>query len=431
MNTIRRRDALRVRRTAGPPAVLCPLDDHMGLDIARSLSAKGISVFGIDADASVPGKYSNALTFVHCPYSEEGREAEYIDFLVEFGQNLATEAVLYPLSDRHVLLFSQYRDRLAPYFRYVMPSHETMTELTTKNGLDSVCRRFSIPAPQTFFLSADTDIRQIARKVPFPAVLKPTESTYWHAPEIAQLLRRGLFAGRAKVILCQDPEDLVHAFERVAAHDPRMIVQEVVPGEDGRLVYAAFYLDRSSTPLGYFSGRKQRVIPTGFGSASFVETFHDPELLDRVLEILSAVSYQGLGGLEFKQDPRDGQYKLIEFNTRFGMWDGLGVRCGVDLPHISYRDALGLPVESRSEFPDGMLWVDWQRDVRAFIEYRSKGELGFRDWLRSFKGPKMFPIYSSRDPKPGVAFTVGLAKKLGSRTWKAVTGGTTTTSERA
>jgi D-aspartate ligase len=430
MNTTRRKDSWGARSTARPPAVLCPLDDHMGLDIARSLSAKGISVFGIDADSGVPGKYSNALTFVHCPYSAEHREAEYIDFLVEFGQSLATEAVLYPLSDRHVLLFSQHRDRLAPYFRYVMPSHETMTELTTKNGLDSVCRRFSIPAPQTFFLSADTDIREIARKVTFPAVLKPTESTYWHAPEIAHLLRSGLFTGRAKVILCQDQEDLVHAFERVAAHDPRMIVQEVVPGEDSRLVYAAFYLDRSSTPLGYFSGRKQRVIPTGFGSASFVETFHDQELLNRVLEILSAVNYQGLGGLEFKQDPRDGQYKLIEFNTRFGMWDGLGVRCGVDLPYISYRDAIGLPVQSRFEFPDGMLWVDWQRDVRAFIEYRAKGELGLREWLRSFKGPKMLPIYSMRDPMPGVAFTLGLARKLASRTRNVLTGDTAGGAER-
>ena len=193
------------RRVAARPAVLCPLDDHMGLDIARSLSAKGIRVFGIDTDAGVPGRYSNALTFVHCPFSEESREGEYIDFLVEFGKNLGTEAVLYPLSDRHVLLFSQYRDRLAPYFRYVMPSHDTMVELTTKNGLDSVCREFSIPAPRTYFLSANADIREIADAVAFPAILKPTESTYWHSREMTQLLRKGLFAGRAKVIVCQSP----------------------------------------------------------------------------------------------------------------------------------------------------------------------------------------------------------------------------------
>jgi D-aspartate ligase len=410
--------------TRTPPAVVCPLDDHMGLDIARSLSSHGVKVFAIDTVKRLPGAYSNACEFVFCPFSETTEEEAFIRFLVEFGKSLGTKAVLYPLSDRHVLLFSQYREALAPYYLYVMPPHETMVNLTTKDGLDSVSLKFSIPAPQTYFLSADTDIREVAEKVPFPAILKPTESTYWHTREITQLLRKGLFQGRAKVILCHSPEELVSAFERIAVYDPRMIVQEVIPGEDSCLVYAPFYLDRNSTPLGYFSGRKYRLIPTGFGSASFVETYQDPVLRELVFRILSAVEYQGLGGLEFKQDPRDGQYKLIEFNTRFGMWDGLGVRCGVDLPFISYRDALGLPVESQFEFREGMLWVDWQRDLRAFLDYRRHGQMTFSQWRRSLKGPKMYAIYSWSDWRPGVVFTVGLFKKLVGRILRPITGGT-------
>jgi D-aspartate ligase len=400
---------------ARPPAVMSPLDVHMGLDIARSLSAKGIKVYGIDTDPSNPGRRSNAVTFVHCPYSEATQEKEYIDFLVQFGRDLGVRAVLYPLSDRHVLLASQYRDVLAPYYDYVMAPHKTMVELTTKDGLDSVSREFSIPAPQTHFLDSDTDIHQVAAVVPFPAILKPTESTYWHSREITQLLRKGLFEGRAKVILCHSPEELVSAYEQIAAYDPRMIVQEVIPGEDDRLVYAPFYLNRDSVPLGYFSGRKHRVIPTGFGSASFVETYSDPVLKELVFRILTSVGYQGLGGLEFKQDPRDGQYKLIEFNTRFGMWDGLGVRCGVDLPYISYLDALHLPVESQFEFRTGVKWVDWQRDLRAFIDYRRKGLLTFGQWRRTWSGQKMFAIYSREDWKPGVSFTFQLFGSLWSR----------------
>ncbi len=414
-----------------PPAVLCPLDDHMGLDIARSLSSKGIRVYGIDTDTDIPGRHSNACTFVHCPYSEERQEQQYIAFLVEFGKTLGTRAVLYPLSDRHVLLCSQYRDLLAPYYMYVMPPHETMIELTTKDGLDSVSREFSIPAPQTHFMSADSDIREVAQVVAFPVILKPTESTYWHTPEITQMLRKGLFEGRAKVIVCRTPEGLVSAFERIAEYDPRMIVQEVIPGEDSRLVYAAFYLDRTSKPLGYFSGRKHRVIPTGFGSASFVETFDDPVLKELVLQVLSSVGYQGLGGLEFKQDPRDGQYKLIEFNTRFGMWDGLGVRCGVDLPYVSYQDAIGFPIEGQFDFREGMLWVDWQRDLRAFIDYRRQGLLTWQQWRRSLRSPKMYAIYSRSDWKPGVVFTFGLIKKLGSRIARPLLGSRAQQAERA
>jgi len=403
-------------------AVLCPLDDHMGLDIARGLAGRGVTVLGVDTDEHIPGRYSNALTYVHCPFSEESEEHEYIDFLVELGASLPGRAVLYPLSDRHVLLFSEYREVLEPYYSYAMPSHRTMVELTTKDGLDAIAREHSIPAPQTHFISDDSDIREIAEQVPFPAILKPTESTYWHSAEITRLLRKGLLQGRAKVIVCDSAEELINAFEQIAPYDPRMIVQEVIPGEDSRLVYAAFYVGRDGQVLGYFSGRKHRVIPTGFGSASFVETFDDPELRTLVFRILKAVGYRGLGGLEFKQDPRDGLYKLIEFNTRFGMWDGLGVRCGVDLPLLSYADALGLPVSSQTEFRSGVHWVDRQRDLRAFLDYRSQGLLTLRQWRRSLKGENVYAIYSKADWRPGVVFTYGLLRKLGSRTRASVTG---------
>jgi predicted ATP-grasp superfamily ATP-dependent carboligase len=360
---------------------------------------------------------------VFCPYSEETEEAAYIDFLVEFGKTLETKAVLFPLTDRHVLLFSQYRDVLQEYFVYVMTPHDTLVRLTTKDGLGSIARECAIPAPETFFLSEGSDIREIAVRVPYPAILKPTESTYWCADAIDRLLRKGVLEAPAKVVLCHNADQLIDAFERIAVHDARMVVQEVIPGEDDRLVYAPFYVDRTSRPLGYFSARKHRVIPTGFGSASFVETFEDPELKELVFRMLAGVGYQGLGGLEFKQDPRDGVYKLIEFNTRFGMWDGFGARCGVDLALIAYRDALGLPVEHQLEFTTGMKWVDWQRDVRAFLDYRRKGQLTFAQWRHSLKGPRMCATYSRHDWRPGMAYTLGLARKLGRRVWVVATSG--------
>ncbi len=413
------------------PAVLCPLDDHMGLDIARRLSAEGVTVYGIDTGTGVPGRHSRACTFVSCPYTAESDQRRYLEFLLDFGASLGTRAVLYPLSDRHVLLCSEYREQLDPYFAYVMPPHEMMVRLTTKDGLDSVSREHAVPAPQTYFLTGLDDIAEVAAKVPYPAILKPTESTYWHTPEITQLLRKGLLEGRAKVILCHTPEELTAAFEQIAAFDPRMIVQEVIPGEDSRLVYAPFYVDRAGVVRGIFTGRKHRVIPTGFGSASFVETYTDPVLQELVVRFLEAVGYRGLGGLEFKEDPRDGQYKLIEFNTRFGMWDGLGVHCGVDLPFISYRDALGLPVESQLGSAPGLKWVDWQRDFRAFMDYRRKGTLTYGAWRTSLRGPKVYAIYSREDWRPGVAFTWGLVKKLGNRTWRALGGRGAVQQERA
>lgn len=127
-----------------------------------------------------------------------------IGFLMDYGRSLRSKAVLYPLSDRHVLLFSQYREQLQRYFSYVMPNHETIVRLTTRDGLDSVSQRFSIAAPRTYFISPESDITDVMRSINYPAILKPTESTYWHLHAITGLLRKGFLTGRAKVALCQD-----------------------------------------------------------------------------------------------------------------------------------------------------------------------------------------------------------------------------------
>lgn len=397
------------------PAVVTPLDEHMGLDIARSLDRRGIPVYGIDSDPAIPGRHSRCCRFVLGPDHRRNDGADYVQFLAAFGQALGRKAVLYPLSDAHVILISRHRDTLQRYYAYVMPEHPTIERLLTKDGLEGIARECQIPSPQTRVAGGPDEIEGIARAMTYPAILKPTESTYWHTQEITKLLRVGVLAGRAKVILCQGPDELLKAYHSIAAYDRRMIVQEVIPGEDSRLAYFSFYLDRQSQPLGLFAGRKHRVLPTGFGSASYARSCHDPELIELGLKLLSAARYQGLGGIEFKKDPRDERYKLIEVNTRFGMWDGLGARCGVDLAYLAYRDALRLPAEPQLSYRAGVTWIDWQRDVRASLAYWREGQLSAGQWLRSLRGEKMWAIYSRGDWRPGAAFTRALLARLGER----------------
>jgi len=397
-----------------PAAVVSPLDDHMGLDIARILTSRGIKVYGVDHNRNIPGRFSNSCEYVYCPFSEK-EEDKYIRFLEEFGNTFTKKAVLYPLSDEHVYLFSKYRDKLNKYYSFVLPEHALIERLITKDGLYSIVCKHSIPAPRTFFVCDEKTFCSVSKEVVYPAIIKPEESAFWHSEKAGRLLRKGLFAGRPKVVYCRDQQELRVAFNQIALIDPRIVIQEVIPGDDKNLIYTAFYCDSSSELLGYFSGRKYRVIPKGFGSASYVKSYDDPELKKVVIKFLRDINYQGLGGIEFKKDSRDGIYKIIEFNPRFGMWDGMSAYCGVNLPEIAYRDALGLEVEKRLSFQNGIIWVDWQRDIRAFFEYRSAGKLTFRQWSKSLLGEKIVAIYSYSDWKPGVFFTFSLLWKFGQR----------------
>ncbi len=391
------------------PAVVTPLDEHMGLDIARSLGKRGIPVYGIDPDPKAVGKSSKYCKLVTCP-NPKTAEQDYMRFLIEWGRQLGHKAVLYPLDDDAALLCSREHHELQAYYEHVTPDYETIVKLSTKAGLAATARQHEIPAPQTIIPRNTQEVQAAAEHLAYPVLLKPIESVYWHTPQVAAMLRTSTLSGRAKVVVCQSAEILLRTYRKIAAHDPRMVIQELVPGPDENLSYISFYLDRQSKPLAMFAGRKLRVLPIGFGSASYVRSFYDPDLEHIALRLLSGVQYKGLGGIEFKKDSRDGHYKIIEFNTRFGMWDGLGIRCGVDTPYIAYCDTLNLPVEPRPTYREGITWLDWQRDVRAFWMYRRQKQLTLRSWLRSLQGEKMWAIYSCDDWRPGVAFTVNLVQ---------------------
>jgi predicted ATP-grasp superfamily ATP-dependent carboligase len=101
------------------------------------------------------------------------------------------------------------------------------------------------------------------------------------------------------------------------------------------------------------------------------------------------------------------------------MWDGLGVRCGVDTPYVAYRDTLHMPVEPQRTYRENVIWVDWQRDLRAFWMYHKQERLTLSQWLRSLRGEKMWAIYSKEDWKPGVAFTFNMLQDM----WSVIRSG--------
>jgi len=65
--------------------------------------------------------------------------------------------------------------------------------------------------------------------------------------------------------------------------------------------------------------------------------------VDAGLSLLRALSFHGISQVEFKHDPRDGRYKLMEVNPRLWQWHGLATATGVDLTRIAYLDLIGNP----------------------------------------------------------------------------------------
>jgi len=391
----------RVDDHAMTPAVVFPADRPAPLWIARSLGRRGIPVYGVDADPEAIAMKSRYLIPRPLPGGDRSDENR-LAALVVLGQELG-EAVLYPVSDDAVYLTSSQREILSRNYKFVMPDHETLRSVLTKDGIHRVAERVDIPTPRVYPASSLEQVEAVADQLSYPVILKPVFSPSWLRDEIIAILRESFLTGPSKVSFCSNAAMLIAKYKAIAVYDPGMVIEEVIPGEDSNLKYFCFYLDRQSQPLATFAGVKERILPVGFGSATYVRSLYDPQLEDISLQLLSRIHYQGLGGVEFKKDPRDGQYKLIEFNARFGMWDSLGAHCGVDIAYIAYLDALGRPVEAQNRYKEGVRWVDFQRDVRAFLIYNQRKQLSFGKWLKSLFYEKDWAFYTPDDWKPAWA----------------------------
>ena len=130
-----------------------------------------------------------------------------------------------------------------------------------------------------------------------------------------------------------------------------------------------------------------------------------PELAEAGVRLLHELGYHGVSQVEFKRDPRDGRYCLMEVNARHWMWHTLATACGVNLSLAAYRDAVGDPYIAPRQI-DGKKWVVALTDVRdALSGWRKR-----RDEARAVAAllhgaSRVDGLYSLRDPMPGLLIT--------------------------
>jgi D-aspartate ligase len=148
--------------------------------------------------------------------------------------------------------------------------------------------------------------------------------------------------------------------------------------------------------------KRRRQHPLQFGRAStYVETVHIPILEEVSERFLRAMDYYGLVEVEFKLDPRDSQYKLLDVNARTWGFHSLGASAGVDFAHMLYLDQTGQPVASSKGQP-GIGWVRMTTDIPAAFLACLGGDLDVRSYLRSLRTCSTEAVFSTEDPIPGL-----------------------------
>ena len=106
--------------------------------------------------------------------------------------------------------------------------------------------------------------------------------------------------------------------------------------------------------------------------------------------------------MEFKRDPRDGRFCLMEVNARHWKWHGLAARCGVNLSLAAYRDAIGDPYIARRQ-QDGVKWIVANKDVPLALLEIARRQRSAPEYLRSLRGTRMDGLPRGGRPAAGPA----------------------------
>ena len=332
----------RKRPPNEPPGAIVLGGDYQGLGIVRSLGRHGVPVCVLDDEYSI-ARHSRYATFgFRVPDLRD--EDTAVQTLLDFGQRLDMKGwVLFPTRDEQVAALSRHRTALSEFFRVPAPCWETVRWMWDKRNTYKLAKQLNIPFPETWFPQSVDDLDQI--ETPFPVALKPAIKEHF------------FYATKAKAWRADTRDELRELYTRASrvAGPGEVIVQDLIPG-DGRhqFGYCAFFKDGRA--VGSMVSRRSRQHPHEFGRAStFVETIDMPALEALSERFLREINYYGLVEVEYKLDPRDCQFKLLDVNARTWGYHTLGLCAGVDFPYLLYLDQLGQTCRAASRLAGAVL----------------------------------------------------------------------------
>lgn len=379
--------AIRPSRTSQDAGALVIGGDYRGLGIVRSLGRHGIPVWVMTDEHLIAATSRYCRRRIARPRADETQQVAFMLDLAD--RNHLDGWTIFPTADDTAGLVSRHHEQLSSRFRLTTPPWKTMQWANDKRLTYSLAAKLGLSHPWTYCPRDRNDAAAV--DCAFPIILKPAirESTNSFTYD--------------KAWRVDSREELLARYDEACGMiDPELIImQELIPGGgDCQFSFAAVCSD--GIPVASVTARRTRQYPTDFGrSSSYVESVELPEVEKASQLLLAALSLDGLVEVEFKRDPRDGSYRLLDVNPRVWGWHTLGRRAGADFPYLEWQLVHGEPV-ARARGRPGVKWIRGVTDLPVAVQEIRQGRLSLWDYLRSLRGPVEYAVLAADDPVPGL-----------------------------
>ncbi len=372
----------------GPVAVVLGLREN-GLGVVRALGRQGVPVIAVD---DTDERFYTKTRYARWVACEDFYGTGLIDRLCELGKILGGGGVLIPTNDMTVALVSQYRHRLETTYRHSLPPASMVDLLMDKEATRKFAETNGFLMPRSFEVTTEEELESYLQEIEPPYILKPRSPG-------------ALRYGTKKVVLTKSKDELKQAFRMLSQWESGVVLQEWIPGADKNLVFALYYFDKNSNPLGRFIGRKIRQHIPYCGSGCSAEPWKDDFVSEYGLRFFREIGYTGFGAIEFKISDRDGKYYLIEPSIgRPEHFFALAEANNVNLSYVGYRHMAQLPLPTPDEPNAPVRYFNLKNDFRAARTCIHANDLTVKGWLRSLRGPKQYAVFAWDDLKPFLSY---------------------------
>jgi predicted ATP-grasp superfamily ATP-dependent carboligase len=389
---------------AGYGVLVAEGENPVAIPILRSLARREINVaamVSINRPFSRFSKYCSRLILV----PSTAREKEYAVAVEKIVKKMKFD-VLFPIFEWSLMPISKNRDRISPYVHLPIASHESILVCYDKLSTLKLAISEGVPVPQTYFVQNSVELKEVAHKIGYPAVVKPRWSVVWCCDRAFNM--RGAVVNSA--------DELMVTYNSMHRYFPFPLIQEYVPG----INYSVACLYNQGRPRAFCCIKVYRAWPPTGGNSCFRESVKlDYRMRKYAERLLEALDWHGIAEVEFRLDSRDDVPKLMEINPRFWGSLSVAVKAGVDFPHLLYRITMDGDVNGIFNYRVGVKGRYFEQELLYLASlFKTASNPGLKarrklrllsDWLKFYEPGLFYDLFDQDDPLP---FMYSLASSL-------------------
>lgn len=367
------------------PAIVLSADTA-GLAVIKSLGAHGVPVIAVYYQPRDMGYVSKYVTkSVLAPHPEHN-ESDFLALLISLAKE-QHGGLLIPTDDATLVVVSRHKSTLEEHCSVACTDWPVTRQYIDKKYTSELANSVGVAMPRTIVFKSGTDADEWSQRVGFPIIVKPCQS-HQYAERFGKKCTRA-----------DNLDELLMACNEAESAGIGVMLQEYIPGDDTHNVnYNSYHL--GGEPRIEFTSKKVRLSPPFFGLPRVVVSQNVPEVVEPARKFLRALNFDGFCCTEFKFDPRDDVYKMMEVNGRHNRSALLAMHCGIDFPLIDYAYFTKGTIPSQSEFEEGVYWVDEFRDSIDWIRYRGREKYKFGEYLKPYFRRHVFATLDITDIRP-------------------------------